>query len=88
MSPIVGTQSPSPGQFEALSEAKRLCRTLSSAPEPYRQAQTLSATLLRTAGWTPQEEALIQGFAHWLAARPSPAALKGRAQELLRALGA
>lgn len=71
---------------EALASAKQMCRTLASAPSPQARAQAIFVDLARTEGWTPKQEAKIREFGTWLAARPPPAKLKERCQELLAAL--
>lgn len=72
---------------EALDAARKLCRTLDASPDPRRQAQALAAGLLKASGWSSAAEAEITAFAQWVAGRPSPSALKPRAQALLRLIG-
>jgi len=72
---------------EALASARKLCRTLMSAPAPQIRAQTIFAELARAKGWTPAHQALIAAFGEWLASRPPPSALKTRCEALLAAIG-
>lgn len=74
-------------RLEALTAARKLIRTLDSAPNPLRQAQAAVAALMRTGPWTPSAERQIRELATWLAARPPPTALKSRCQAVLKALG-
>lgn len=71
---------------EALREARKLVRTLDSAPEPLQQAQSAVATLMRSGAWPPAAERQILDLAAWLAARPPRAAIKSRCQAVLKAL--
>uniref|UniRef100_B0T6J8 Uncharacterized protein n=1 Tax=Caulobacter sp. (strain K31) TaxID=366602 RepID=B0T6J8_CAUSK len=72
---------------EALASAKKLCRTLMSAPLPQVRAQTIFAELVRAKGWDPAHQDLITAFGEWLASRPPPSALKARCEALLAAIG-
>lgn len=72
---------------EALASARKLCRTLMSAPLPQVSAQTIFAELVRAKGWDPAHQDLITGFGEWLASRPPPSALKARCEALLAAIG-
>jgi len=74
-------------QAEALAVARKLVRTLDSAPDPLRQAQGAVAGLLRTGPWSPTAERQILDLAAWLATRPPPSGLKARCQSVLRTLG-
>lgn len=71
---------------EALVTARKLVRTLDSAPDPQRQAQAAIAALLKTDPWPPAAERQIRDLADWLAGRPSPTALKARCQTVLKTL--
>lgn len=73
---------------EALTSARKLIRTLDSAPNPLAQAQTAAATLLRSGPWPPEAERKILDLAQWLATRPPPSALKARCKAILKALEA
>lgn len=72
---------------EALAEARKLVRTLDSAPNPQRQAQAVVTALLRSGPWAPAAKRQILDLARWLADRPPPTALKARCQALLESLG-
>jgi hypothetical protein len=74
------------GRTDALSSARKLVRTLDSAPDPWRQAQTAVALLIKEPGWATAEERQILELANWLARRPPPSALKSRCQTMLRNL--
>lgn len=76
-----------PSRHEALAQARKFVRTLGSAPDPQRQAQAAVALLMRSGPWPPAAERQILDLAAWLAARPSPTAIKPRCQALLQALG-
>jgi hypothetical protein len=73
-------------RLEAIGVARKLCRTLASAPDPQKQAQTLVSVLLRAEGWGPAAEREITAFASWLATRPPPTDLRLRSQRLIKAL--
>lgn len=72
---------------EALAAARKLVRTLDSAPNPQRRAQAAVAALVRSGPCPPAAERQILDLAAWLADRPPPTALKARCQALLRSLG-
>ncbi len=72
---------------EALASARKLCRTLMSAPVPHVRAQTIFAELVRAKGWPSAHQTLITAFGEWLASRPPPSALKARCEALLAAIG-
>jgi hypothetical protein len=74
------------GRDEALSEARKLVRTLGSAPNPQQQAQTALTLLMRSGPWPPAAQRQILDLAAWLATRPQPAAIKPRCQAVLKAL--
>jgi len=72
---------------EALLTARRLVRTLDSAPNPMQQARAAVAALVRAEGWRPPEEQAILEVAEWLSRRPPLVALKPRCLALLKRLG-
>lgn len=72
---------------EALAAARKLVRTLDSAPDPLQQARAAVATLLRAGPWSAAAERQILDLAEWLATRPPPAALKPRCHQVLKGLG-
>lgn len=72
---------------EALTAARKLIRTLDSAPNPLQQAQAAVAALLRFGPWAPAAERQILELATWLATRPPPTAVKSRCQAVLKGLG-
>ena len=74
------------GRMEALATARKLVRTLDSAPNPQQQAQAAVAALLRAGGWSPATRRRIVELAHWLSKRPPPVALKGQCQAVLKTL--
>jgi hypothetical protein len=71
---------------EALTAARKLIRTLDSAPHPLQQAQAAIATLMRCGPWPAAAERGILELANWLATRPPPTALKARCQAVLKML--
>ena len=71
---------------EALATAKKLCRTLASAPLPQARAQSIFSELTRANGWAPGHRQKIAAFGLWLASRPPPSALKSKCDELLEAI--
>jgi hypothetical protein len=73
-------------QAEAAAAARKLVRTLDSAPDPQRQAKAAVAALLRAGGWQPGTQQKLQALADWLAARPPPQTLKVRLQQVLKEL--
>lgn len=73
-------------QGEALAQARKLVRTLGSAPNPQQQAQTAVTALMRSGPWSPAAERQILDLAAWLATRPPPTAIKPRCQAVLKAL--
>ena len=42
--------------IEALTTARKLCRTLASAPLPQVRAKEIFQTLARARGWSPDQE--------------------------------
>lgn len=74
-------------RIEALTRARRLVRTLESAPNPLQQARTAVTALVRVRGWRPEDEKAILEVAEWLSQRPPLEALRPRCQTLLRRLG-
>ena len=72
---------------DALSAARKLIRTLDSAPNPLQQAQAAISGLTRSGPWPPSAQGQILDLAAWLATRPPPSALKARCQSVLKTLG-
>jgi hypothetical protein len=68
---------------EALTGARKLCRTMASAPLPQARARELFQVLIRARGWSSAEEAAIAELGAWLDTRPAPSALKDRCEKLL-----
>lgn len=73
-------------RLEALTSAKKLCRTLDSAPSSQARAQAIFSELSRAEGWSTKEQEEIATFGRWLFTRPPPTALKARIQKLIAAL--
>ncbi len=71
---------------DALTAARKLIRTLDSAPNPLQQAQAAIAGLMKSGPWAPATERRLLDLAAWLAARPPPNALKPRCQAVLKTL--
>ncbi|MDP1598563.1 hypothetical protein [Phenylobacterium sp.] len=72
---------------EALQTANKLRRTMGSAPDPRRQAQTIYSELARVEDWSASDQRHILAFGQWLATRPPLNALKAKAEGLLEGLG-
>jgi len=71
---------------EAQTLARKLCRTLASAPLPQERAKQVFQTLARAQGWSLAQEKEIIAFGDWLDTRPAPGAMKERCERLLNAL--
>lgn len=71
---------------EALADARKLCRTIASAPAPDARAREIFSALYRAEGWTPSQARKITEFGGWLNGRPAPEGLKARCEELLKGL--
>lgn len=71
---------------EALSHARKLCRSLSSAPDPRQRVREIISALVHGEGWSTADETAILAFVQWLDARPSAALLKPRCEALLASL--
>ncbi|NQE61396.1 hypothetical protein [Caulobacter sp. RHG1] len=71
---------------EAVSQARKLCRTLASAPLPQARAKDLFQILARARGWSPAQQDQILAFGQWLDTRPAPGAIKAQCDRLLEAL--
>lgn len=71
---------------EALAHARKLCRTLASAPLPQVRAKEVFQTLVRAHGWSAAQEQEIIAFGKWLDSRPAPGAMKDRCERMLNAL--
>ena len=78
--------SASPSQ--AIAVAKRLRRTLASAPDPRLQARAIYSELAAAEGWSPQEQQAIDRFGVWLNDRPQVDALRARCDHVLGLLSA
>ncbi len=73
---------------EAMTTAKRLRRTLGSAPDPYRQACALHAALAAAEGWSAGARREIDSFGVWLKDRPRDAVLRAKCDGVLEHLSA
>lgn len=71
---------------EAIVLARKLCRSLASAPLPQERARQVFQTLTRARGWNPAQESAILAFGDWLDGRPAPGAMKERCERLLAGL--
>jgi hypothetical protein len=74
-------------RIAARAAARRLARTLASAPDPRRQAFKVLDELARASGWGGSEQAAIAEFGLWLAGGPQHAHLKPAVDRLLEKLG-
>lgn len=71
---------------EALASARKLARTLDSAPDPQAKAKAAVALLLKAGPWSAASERQVLDLAAWIATRPPPTALKPRCQAVLKSL--
>lgn len=71
---------------EALSLARKLCRSLLSAPDANARMRQILSALAHGEGWTARERAAIDEFVRWLQSRPRPAQLKEGGEALLKQL--
>lgn len=71
---------------EALSNARKLCRSLSSAPDPRQRIREIISTLLHGEGWSAADEKAILAFTQWVETRPSASLLKPQCEALLTSL--
>lgn len=73
-------------KVEALAHARKLCRSLKSAPDPYARVREIISALLHGEGWTPAEQIQIRDFTAWVDSRPPGGTLKERCDALLKTL--
>lgn len=71
---------------EALVQARKVCRTIASAPLPQARAREFFQILVRAEGWTAAQQRNIVELGGWLETRPAPGALRQRCEQLLAAL--
>lgn len=71
---------------EALSHARKLCRSMGAAPDPRQRTREIISTLLHGEGWSPADEKAIMAFTQWVDTRPAVSALKPRCEALLASL--
>jgi hypothetical protein len=71
---------------EALFHARKLCRSLGSAPDARQRVREIISTLLHGEGWSPADEKAIMAFTQWVDTRPSVALLKSQCEALLTSL--
>ncbi|MBU1376499.1 MAG: hypothetical protein KKE02_06530 [Alphaproteobacteria bacterium] len=71
----------------ALVEARKLVRTLVSAPDPRRRAQEVLSVLKRVEEWPPAAREKIMAADAWLRATPSLATIEPQLRALLTQLG-
>lgn len=71
---------------EAITSAKRLLRTLSSAPDRRRRARSLHAELAAVADWTTTDRETIAALGVWLHDNPPLDALRARCGDVLAKL--
>ena len=72
-----------PDRHEAIATARRLKRTLASAPDPRRQAGAIHSALAAGEGWSPQERQAIDELGAWLNGRQSVDALSVKCDDVL-----
>lgn len=73
-------------RHEAITAAKRLLRTLASAPDPRRRARSLHAELAAAADWTTADREMIASLGVWLQDNPPLDALRARCGDVLAKL--
>ena len=73
-------------RVEALAAARKLFRTLASAPDPRQRARAICAELVRASDWTDTQRAAIDELVVWLQAYPPSAELRARCDRLLTSL--
>jgi hypothetical protein len=71
---------------EAVTRARKLCRSLGSAPDPRQRVREILNALLHGDGWSDAEERAIHEFAQWVETKPSTALLKPRCDAILALL--
>lgn len=74
------------GHQHALAEARKLVRTLASAPDPKRRAQAVLSELRHGGGWSPDARRDIEATDAWLRERPAVESLEPRLRALLTRL--
>jgi hypothetical protein len=83
-------RDPEPGppgsRQQALAEARKLVRTLASAPDPKRRAQAVLSELRHSGGWSPEARSAIEAADAWLRERPAVEAIGPRLRALLARL--
>jgi len=71
---------------EALVHARKLCRSLGSAPDPRQRVRDVISTLLHGEGWSAADEKAILAFTEWVDTRPAASRLKPECDALLAKL--
>lgn len=71
---------------QALADARKLVRTLGSAPDLRRRAQAVLSELKHAEGWSPASAREIAAVEAWLRETPALSALEPRFRALLAAL--
>lgn len=73
-------------KIEALTHARKLCRSLGSAPDPRQRVREIISALLHGEGWSASEQRAILEFTHWVDTKPSASLLKPKCEALLASL--
>ncbi len=73
-------------RHESITAAKRLLRTLASAPDPRRRARALHAELATANDWTSADLEIIAALGIWLHDNPPLDALRARCGDVLAKL--
>jgi hypothetical protein len=71
------------GRSEVLAAARRLLRTLASAPDPKRHARSIYSELAHGQGWSHAEQDKIDALGAWLQGTPSLGDLRPRCEKIL-----
>jgi nitrous oxide reductase accessory protein NosL len=75
------------GRSHTLSTARKLLRTLDSAPDPRRQARLIHSELAHGGDWTRPQREVVDAFGAWLLDLPPIADLRPRCERVLAKLG-
>lgn len=73
-------------RHEAITAAKRLLRSLASAPDPRRRARALHAELADADDWTAADRQTIAALGVWLHDNPPLDALRARCGDVVAKL--
>ena len=86
MKPFTGEIGMSRSRHGAITAAKRLLRTLASAPDPRLRARAFHAELAVSDDWTADDREIIAALGVWLHDNPPLEALRARCGDVLAKL--